>query len=162
MCGHGRAAKSLAGRRGAASFSRAGSCSRKEVGDASSSTPGLVDSPLYMKPGCSSPSPMRKLKGKGPLFLRAHQESEGPIIVRLLQDGKPLRRAHIGGVHQEPDRGPVFYGPHIHFPTTVFRVIEGRRSRTRIYNWDVPEGISLWDAIMAFAAEINLVGEPAE
>ena len=99
---------------------------------------------------------------EGAFVLQAHQEPEGTIIIRLLQGGKLLRRAHIGGVHQEPDRGPVFYGPHSHFPTTVFRVIEGRRARTRIYSWDVRETISLWDAIMAFATEINLVGKPAE
>ena len=99
---------------------------------------------------------------EGPLALHAHRESKGVTIIRLTLGGVLLRRAHIGGVHQEPDEGPVYYGPHIHFPTTGFGVIAGRRARSRIYGWDVPETISLWDAVAAFATQINLVGDPVE
>ena len=95
-------------------------------------------------------------------ILRAQEEAKGIIIIRLWQGGKLLRRAHIGGVHQEPDGGPVSYGPHIHFPTTIFSVIDSRRARSRIYEWEVPDFISLWDAMTAFAPHINLIGEPVE
>ena len=103
---------------------------------------------------------LEDVQSNGPLLLRAHEEIKGTIIIRLTQGDLLLRRAHIGGIHQEPDDGPVFYGPHVHFPTTVFGSIEGRRARSRIYGWDVPESIPLWDAVMAFADEINLVGYP--
>ena len=105
---------------------------------------------------------MDRVELEGPLVLHAHRESKGVIIVRLSHGGRLLRRGHIGGVHQEPDAGPVFYGPHIHFPTTVFSVIDGRKARSRIYNWNVTDSLSLWDAMMAFAAQINPVGEPVQ
>ena len=106
--------------------------------------------------------PDEALERGGAFVLRAQEESRGTIIIRLWQGGKLLRRAHIGGVHQEPDGGPVYYGPHIHFPTTVFHAFDSRRARSRIYVWDVPDSISLWGAMTAFASHINLVWDPEE
>jgi hypothetical protein len=106
--------------------------------------------------------PDKAMERDGAFVLRTQEESRGIIIIRLWQGGKLLRRAHIGGVHQEPDGGPVSYGPHIHFPTTVFHTFDSRRARSRIYDWDVPDSISLWDAMIAFASHINLVGDPEE
>ena len=94
--------------------------------------------------------------------MEAHQEKDLQIIIRLWQGNKLLRRGHIGKGNQEPDGGPVSSGPHIHFPTTVFRDIDGRRARTRVYDWSVPEGVSLIGAIPLFALEINLTAEPPE
>jgi len=96
----------------------------------------------------------------GSLFLRAHLESDGTIIIALWQGQKMIRRAHIGQGHREPDNGPFVPGPHIHFPTSVFQTIEGRKARTRVYNWNVSLSVSLFDAMMSFAPEINLVGVP--
>lgn len=106
--------------------------------------------------------PDTELERMGSFFLQAHQEHNGAIFIRLWHGERLLRRAHIGGGHQEPDHGPYFPGPHIHFPTTVFRVIDSRRAGTRVYDWSVPESISLRDAITGFAVEIDLVGEPVE
>ena len=103
-----------------------------------------------------------ELEAGGSFLLKGHLERDGTIIIGLWYGETLLRRAHIGGVHQEPDNGPVYYVPHVHFPTTVFRVIEGRRARSRIYSRSVPDFSSLWDAMRAFAAEINLTGDPTE
>ena len=107
-------------------------------------------------------SPDNRMERRGGFLLEAHQEKDLQIIIRLWQDNKLLRRAHIGKIHQEPDGGPVSSGPHIHFPTTVFGEINGRRARSRIYDWSVPEGISLGDAIALFSLEINLTSEMPE
>lgn len=104
--------------------------------------------------------PAEDLDRVGTFSIRAHQEQDGTIIIRLWHGGKLLRRAHIGRGHQEPDNGPFFQGAHIHFPTTIFQNMEGRRARTRVYGWSVSSSISLWDALVTFAAEINLVGTP--
>ena len=106
--------------------------------------------------------PNDEIEREGSFLVRAYQELRGAIIIRLWHGDRLLRRAHIGGPHQEPDNGPLFSGPHIHFPTTVFSVIDSRSARTRVYNWNVPESISLRDAVTVFAAEINLVGDPVE
>ena len=98
----------------------------------------------------------------GSFFLRAHLEADGTIIIALWQGQQMIRRAHIGQGHREPDNGPYVAGPHIHFPTSIFKVIEGRKARTRVYNWSVSSSASLWDAMIAFAAEINLVGTPVQ
>ena len=111
---------------------------------------------LYLK------TPDRQVERRGSFLLEAHQERDLQIIIRLRQGNRLLRRAHIGKVHQEPDGGPVSPGPHIHFPTTVFGEINGRRARSRIYDWNVPEGISLSDAIALFSLEINLATELPE
>lgn len=107
-------------------------------------------------------TPDSRMERRGSFLLEAHQEEDLQIIIRLWQGSKLLRRAHIGKIHQEPDGGPVSSGPHIHFPTTVFGEINSRRSRTRIYDWSVPEGISLRNALALFALEINLTAELPE
>ena len=107
-------------------------------------------------------TPDRRMERRGAFLLEAHQEKDLQIIIRLWQGNKLLRRAHIGKGHGEPDDGPVFSGPHIHFPTTVFAEIDGRRARTRVYGWSIPEGISFMEAIALFASEINLSVEIPE
>ena len=72
-----------------------------------------------------------------------------------------MRRGHIDGGHQEPDGGPVTFGPHIHFPTTVFREI-GNQGRSRTYSWSISPGVSLRKAVSSFAQELNIRGEPDE
>ena len=100
-----------------------------------------------------------RLEARGSLRIHAYQEIRGHILIWLWSGNTALRRAHIGSGHGEPDRGPYFSGPHIHFPTTVFREIEGN-ARTRVYSWNVPETVSLREAISLVALEINLSGEP--
>ena len=102
------------------------------------------------------------LEGFGRFLLKGHLERDGTIILVLWRGATMLRRGHIGKGHQEPDKGPYIDGPHVHFPTTSFQYIEGRRAKNRVYAWAVPRSISLWDAVTAFAAEINLTGVPTE
>ena len=105
--------------------------------------------------------PDNRLEGRGRLRIHAYRETGGQILIWLWGGRVALRRAHIGKGHGEPDRGPYFPGPHIHFPTTVFREIGGN-ARTRVYPWNVPETVSLSEAISLFGQEINLLGEPEE
>lgn len=104
----------------------------------------------------------RDLERHGDLFLRGHQEEGGTIIISFLLGATVLRRAHIGGGHQDPDAGPYIPGPHIHFPTTAFPIISGRRARSRVHPWSVPDMISLREAVFQFAAYLNILGVPAE
>ena len=103
--------------------------------------------------------PDPRLEALGPLTMSAYREERGHILIWLRAGNTALRRAHIGSGHGEPDSGPYFLGPHIHFPTTVFREIGGN-ARTRVYAWNVSESVSLREAISLFASEINLSGEP--
>ena len=106
--------------------------------------------------------PDEAIEREGSFLLLAHEEPGVVIIIKLWHGRRLLRRAHIGSPHQEPDNGPVSYGPHIHFPTTVFREIDSRRARSRVYDWEVPASISLWDAMAAFASQINLAAVAVE
>ena len=103
-------------------------------------------------------SPSRRLQRRGAFILEAHSEEGGVLLIRLRHGNLLLRRGHIGSSHREPDGGPFFSGPHIHFPTSVFRVIDDRKARTRAYEWNVVEQLSLLEAIVLFAKEINLTG----
>ena len=103
--------------------------------------------------------PDNRLEARGPLSIHAYRETGGQVLIWLWAGNVALRRAHIGAGHGEPDLGPYFPGPHVHFPTTVFREIGGN-ARTRVYPWNVSETISLREAISLFALEINLAGEP--
>jgi hypothetical protein len=96
------------------------------------------------------------------VLLRGHQEAGGQIFVTLFLGTTVLRRGHIGGNHQEPDGGQLIDGPHIHYPTSVFSNIGSRRARSRAYRWSVPDDVSLRQAIMLFAAEVNIFGQPEE
>ena len=103
--------------------------------------------------------PNNRLEARGPLSIHAYREANSQVLIWLWAGNVALRRAHIGAGHGEPDRGPYFPGPHIHFPTTVFREIGGS-ARTRVYSWKVPETVTLREAISLFALEINLADEP--
>lgn len=103
--------------------------------------------------------PDNRLEARGPLTIHAYRETGGQVLIWLWAGNVALRRAHVGAGHGEPDRGPYFPGPHIHFPTTVFREIGGN-ARTRVYPWEVPETVTLREAISLFALEINLADEP--
>ena len=99
---------------------------------------------------------------RGRLMLRGHKEIGGAIFVTLFLGNTVLRRAHIGGNHQEPDGGTLIEGPHIHYPTNIFSNIGSRRARSRAYQWSVPNDVSLRHAITLFALEVNIVGQPQE
>ena len=103
--------------------------------------------------------PDNRLEARGPLSIHAYRETGGQVLIWLWAGNVALRWAHIGAGHGEPDLGPYFPGPHVHFPTTVFREIGGN-ARTQVYPWNVSETISLREAISLFALEINLAGEP--
>lgn len=103
-----------------------------------------------------------ELTRRGSLLLRANQEPGGAIFVTLYLGTTVLRRAHIGGNHQEPDGGPLIEGPHIHDLTSVFHSIGSRRARSRAYPWAVPAVVSLRRAIEFFVREVNIVGQPQE
>ena len=105
----------------------------------------------------------RRLRNKEPLWFRAHREASGTCILTLAAEGgrHVLRRGHIDGGHQEPDGGPYIEGPHIHFPTTVFRDI-GSRGRSRVYPWSIDPGVSLKEAIISFAYTLNIRGNPEQ
>jgi hypothetical protein len=107
-------------------------------------------------------TPNPDLAGRGPLLLRAHGEEGGAIFISLFAGNTVLRRAHIGGSHQEPGGGPLIAGPHIHFPTNVFPNIGSRHHRSRVDPWSVPPTTSLREAIALFAREVNIIGEPQE
>lgn len=102
--------------------------------------------------------PDNRLETRGPLSIYAYRETGGQILIWLWVGNVALRRAHIGAGHGEPDRGPYFPGPHIYFPTTIFREIGGS-ARTRVYPWNVSEAVTLMEAISLFALDINLTGE---
>lgn len=106
----------------------------------------------------------QRLRQWEPLWLRAHREESGAMIVSLFAQGgaQVLRRGHIGGGHQEPDAGPFLEGPHIHFPTTVFREVGSRGGRSRVYPWRVDHGVSLREAITSFADALGIMGQPEE
>jgi hypothetical protein len=95
------------------------------------------------------------LSGRGHLWLRAHQEIGGVIIVTLFLGRMVIRRAHIGGGYQEPTGGPFIEGPHIHYSTAVFSDISGR-GRSRSYEWDVPHSMSLHATIEMFLQHMNI------
>ena len=86
------------------------------------------------------------------------------MIVSLLAKGgtQVLRRGHIGGGHQEPDAGLFVGGPHIHFPTTVFRNLRGPGGRSRVYPWRIETGVTLRDAITSFGDDLGIMGTPEE
>lgn len=107
-------------------------------------------------------TPNADLTERGALLLRAHREEGGAIFVSLFAGNTVLRRAHIGGSHQEPSGGPLIEGPHIHFPTNVFPNIGRRHHRSRVYPWSVLPSTPLREAIALFAREVNIIGEPQE
>jgi hypothetical protein len=108
----------------------------------------------------STPTP--DLTERGLLLMRAHREEGGAIFITLFAGNTVLRRAHIGGSHQEPDAGPLIPGPHIHYPTTVFQNIGSRHARSRAYPWSTPPFTSLREAIGLFAREVGIIGDPQE
>ena len=105
----------------------------------------------------------RSLRRREPLWLRAHREEGHVIIVSLFAEGgrQTLRRGHIGGGHQEPDGGPFAAGPHVHFPTSVFREIENQ-GRSRTYPWPISPSVSLRQAVLSFAHDMNVRDDPEE
>ena len=97
------------------------------------------------------------LNTRGALWLRAHEELDGQVLINLWLGNIVLRRAHIGANHQDPDNGPLVSGPHIHFPTSAFPNIAGRGSRSRAYCWDVDMTLSIRETIDLFALHTNIV-----
>ena len=105
----------------------------------------------------------RRLQRREPLWLRGHREEDGTCIITLFAEGgrHVLRRGHIDGGHQEPDAGSIVDGPHVHFPTSVFREIASR-GRSRVYPWKIDPSVSLREAILCFAHVLNITGQPEE
>lgn len=104
----------------------------------------------------------QSLQRREPLWLRGHREESGDKIITLSAAGGTyfIRRGHIGRGHQEPDGGPFYEGPHVHFPTSVFREI-GNRGRSRVYSWPIDPSVSLEEAIFCFVDHLNIEGEPS-
>ena len=100
-----------------------------------------------------------RLQKYEPLWLRAHQEQSGVMIMTLTVDGgkQVLRRGHIGGEHQEADGGPFLNGPHVHYPTSIYGEI-GNRGRSRAYMWSIDPDVSLREAVLCFADEMRIGG----
>ena len=108
-------------------------------------------------------STSQQLLRREPLWLRGHREESGTRIITLYAEGgrQILRRGHIDGGHQEPDAGPFVHGPHIHYPTSVFREIGGR-GRSRSYQWSINPDVSLKDAITCFSRALNITRQLGE
>ena len=96
------------------------------------------------------------------LWLRAHREQDGTIILVLSMGTQVIRRGHIGGNHMNPGgRGrDLIKGPHIHFPTSVFRDL--RRGRSRAHEWPIDHSVSLREALSSFADALNILGPVEE
>ena len=108
-------------------------------------------------------STSRQLQRREPLWLRGHREESGSCIISLSAEGgrQVLRRGHIDGGHQEPDAGPFVDGPHVHYPTSVFREI-GNRGRSRSYQWSIDPEVSLKEAIICFSRALNITRQLGE
>ena len=105
----------------------------------------------------------RQLRRREPLWLRGHREESGTSIITLFAEGgrQVLRRGHIDGGHQEPDAGPFILGPHVHYPTSIFREI-GSRGRSRVHAWSVRRDVPLKEAMKNLAQALNITGQPEE
>ena len=104
-----------------------------------------------------------QLQKREPLWLRAHREESGVRIITLFAEGgrQVIRRGHIDGGHQEPDGGPFYPGPHVHYPTNVFREI-ANRGRSRVYPWSIDPGVPLKVALLCFVNHLGITGDPDE
>lgn len=106
--------------------------------------------------------PERELERAGRMRVTGHSEREGELLVRLWLGERLLRRGHIGSGHEEPGSGVFISGPHIHYPTTAFLNIDSRRSRSRVYAWEISQAASLQEAMVSFARHVNVVGDVPE
>ena len=104
----------------------------------------------------------RELERAGRLRVTGHSEREGELLVRLWLGERLLRRGHIGSGHEEPGSGMFIPGPHIHYPTTAFLNIDSRRSRSRVYSWEISQSASLQEVMVSFARHVNVIGDVPE
>ena len=106
--------------------------------------------------------PDRELEREGRLRIVGRAEREGDILIRFWLGQRLLRRGHIGSGHEEPGSGMFIPGPHIHYPTTAFLNIDSRRSRSRVYSWEISQSASLHEAMVSFARHVNVIGDVPE